>query len=217
MEPSKLYDTAPDSCDRLQGGYNLSATAAGVEATLRVLLGERPLRLAPARPSQLAMLTISQAVSIQVLLLELEVEAMKSRGSGAAANRGLHDGTGCGMSFKQFDKIASTIEQQLCAPPPLLWHAAVLHLTQLPVTAELLLAQRAGPGAALLLTYVCRQPHMTALCARRAATGAACRAWRSLWQACACQSHLGCRLLGLPLPPRPSLTLALHARLWPWR
>ena len=41
--------------DRAQGGYNLEATAAGVEATLRVLLGERPLRLQLGRPSRLAM------------------------------------------------------------------------------------------------------------------------------------------------------------------
>ena len=49
----------------VQGGYNLAATAAGVEATLRVLLGERPLRLPQGAPSRLAMMTIHQAVTIQ--------------------------------------------------------------------------------------------------------------------------------------------------------
>ena len=53
----------------LEGGYNLAATAGGVEATLRVLLGERPPRLPQgplALPCQVAMMTISHAISIQV-------------------------------------------------------------------------------------------------------------------------------------------------------
>ena len=52
----------------LEGGYNLEATASGVEATLRVLLGERPPRL-PARtppPTHIAMLVIREAIAVQV-------------------------------------------------------------------------------------------------------------------------------------------------------
>ena len=53
----------------LEGGYNLAATAAGVEATLRVLLGEQPPKLPQgpmSLPSRTAMMTISHAISIQV-------------------------------------------------------------------------------------------------------------------------------------------------------
>ena len=53
----------------LEGGYNLAATAAGVEATLRVLLGEQPPKLPRgplSLPSRTAMMTISQAISVQV-------------------------------------------------------------------------------------------------------------------------------------------------------
>ncbi len=51
----------------LEGGYNLSATAAGCEAVLRVLLGARPGRLpAPAAPSTLALLALQEVVRVQV-------------------------------------------------------------------------------------------------------------------------------------------------------
>lgn len=51
----------------LEGGYNLSATAAGCEATLRVLLGGRPGRLpAPAAPSTIALLALQEVVRAQV-------------------------------------------------------------------------------------------------------------------------------------------------------
>lgn len=52
----------------LEGGYNLDATAAGVEATMRVLLGERPPRLpvdtSPASP--IAMMAIREVIAVQV-------------------------------------------------------------------------------------------------------------------------------------------------------
>ena len=51
----------------LEGGYNLSATAAGCEATLRVLLGGAPGRLpAPAAPSTIALLALQEVVRAQV-------------------------------------------------------------------------------------------------------------------------------------------------------
>ena len=53
----------------LEGGYNLAATAAGVEATLRVLLGEQPPKLPRGPlclPSRTAMMTLSHAISVQV-------------------------------------------------------------------------------------------------------------------------------------------------------
>ena len=54
----------------LEGGYNLSATAAGCEATLRVLLGGRPGRLpAPAAPSTIALLALQEVVRAQVRAL----------------------------------------------------------------------------------------------------------------------------------------------------
>ena len=51
----------------LEGGYNLSATAAGCEAVLRVLLGAKPLRFAkPAVPCTAALLALQQVVAVQV-------------------------------------------------------------------------------------------------------------------------------------------------------
>ena len=52
----------------LEGGYNLEATAAGVEATLRVLLGERPPKLPANTPptSSIAMMVIHDVISKQV-------------------------------------------------------------------------------------------------------------------------------------------------------
>lgn len=51
----------------LEGGYNLSATAAGTEASLRVLLGERPTPLAdPGAVNSLAASAIREVVRIQV-------------------------------------------------------------------------------------------------------------------------------------------------------
>ena len=52
----------------LEGGYNLAATAAGVEATMRVLLGERPPPLPTTTPpvSRIAMMVIHEVISVQV-------------------------------------------------------------------------------------------------------------------------------------------------------
>ena len=51
----------------LEGGYNLSATAAGVAAVLRVLLGERPGRLlSNSSPSPLAIFALQEVVRVQV-------------------------------------------------------------------------------------------------------------------------------------------------------
>jgi hypothetical protein len=51
----------------LEGGYNLSATAAGTESSLRVLLGERPPPLADAGAvNSLAATAIREVVRIQV-------------------------------------------------------------------------------------------------------------------------------------------------------
>ena len=52
----------------LEGGYNLEATAAGVEATMRVLLGERPPKLPPDTPpvSHIAMIVIHEVIAVQV-------------------------------------------------------------------------------------------------------------------------------------------------------
>lgn len=52
----------------LEGGYNLSATAAGCEAVLRVLLGAKPPRFArPAVPCTAALMALQQVVAVQVL------------------------------------------------------------------------------------------------------------------------------------------------------
>jgi hypothetical protein len=54
----------------LEGGYNLAATAAGCEATLRVLLGQRlPHFAKPTVPSTPAMLALQQVVHVQVRAL----------------------------------------------------------------------------------------------------------------------------------------------------
>lgn len=52
----------------LEGGYNLEATAAGVEATMRVLLGERPapLPIGTAPASRIAMMVIHEVIARQV-------------------------------------------------------------------------------------------------------------------------------------------------------
>ena len=51
----------------LEGGYNLGATAAGCEATLRALLGAPPPRLPkPAVPCAAALLALQQVVAVQV-------------------------------------------------------------------------------------------------------------------------------------------------------
>lgn len=51
----------------LEGGYNLSATAAGCEASLRVLLGQRvPPFPKPPVPSTAALLALQQVVRVQV-------------------------------------------------------------------------------------------------------------------------------------------------------
>jgi hypothetical protein len=51
----------------LEGGYNLSATAAGCEASLRVLLGQRLPRLPkPPVPCMAALLALQQVVRVQV-------------------------------------------------------------------------------------------------------------------------------------------------------
>lgn len=46
----------------LEGGYNLLSTAAGTEAVVRVLLGERPPTLPAAEqaPGEYAMATVAQ-------------------------------------------------------------------------------------------------------------------------------------------------------------
>lgn len=54
----------------LEGGYNLRATAAGCEATLRVLLGQRVPHFAkPTVPSTPALLALQQVVRMQVCTL----------------------------------------------------------------------------------------------------------------------------------------------------
>ena len=55
----------------LQGGYNLEATAAGVEACMRVCLGERPPPLRPdgrelPAPSAAGLAAIREALILQV-------------------------------------------------------------------------------------------------------------------------------------------------------
>lgn len=51
----------------LEGGYNLTATAAGCEAVLRVLLGAKPPRFAkPAVPCTAALMALQQVVAVQV-------------------------------------------------------------------------------------------------------------------------------------------------------
>jgi len=62
---SMLQSVAP-TVALLEGGYNLIATAAATEATLRVLMGERPPPLPPGRqPSATGMAAIAQAIRIQ--------------------------------------------------------------------------------------------------------------------------------------------------------
>lgn len=53
----------------LEGGYNLSATAAATEACLRVLLGERPAALPfeDRAPSASGMAVIQHVIRIQVM------------------------------------------------------------------------------------------------------------------------------------------------------
>lgn len=60
----------------LQGGYNLEATAAGVEACLRVCLGERPPPLRPdggalPAPSAPGLAAIRESLVVQVGLAQL--------------------------------------------------------------------------------------------------------------------------------------------------
>jgi hypothetical protein len=50
----------------LEGGYNLAATAASVEACVRVLLGEPPARLAgPLIPTRVGLAGIQAALTVQ--------------------------------------------------------------------------------------------------------------------------------------------------------
>jgi hypothetical protein len=50
----------------LEGGYNLAATAASVEACVRVLLGEAPGRLAgPLLPTRVGLAGIQAALAVQ--------------------------------------------------------------------------------------------------------------------------------------------------------
>ena len=66
LPPTQLAAVAPTVL-LLEGGYNLEATAAGVEACARVLLGERPPRLAPGAgaPCQVALLALGEVVRVQ--------------------------------------------------------------------------------------------------------------------------------------------------------
>ena len=51
----------------LEGGYNLRATAAGVEAVLRVLLGQKvPAFVRPAVPCTAGLMAIQQVIKQQV-------------------------------------------------------------------------------------------------------------------------------------------------------
>jgi hypothetical protein len=50
----------------LEGGYNLAATSASVEACVRVLLGEPPARLAgPLIPTRVGLAGIQAALAVQ--------------------------------------------------------------------------------------------------------------------------------------------------------
>lgn len=50
----------------LEGGYNLAATSASVEACMRVLLGEAPGRLAgPLIPTRVGLAGIQAALAVQ--------------------------------------------------------------------------------------------------------------------------------------------------------
>lgn len=50
----------------LEGGYNLAATAASVEACVRVLLGQQPARMeTPLIPSRAGLSAIASALSVQ--------------------------------------------------------------------------------------------------------------------------------------------------------
>lgn len=50
----------------LEGGYNLAATAASVEACVRVLLGQPPARMqTPLVPSPVGLATIARALAVQ--------------------------------------------------------------------------------------------------------------------------------------------------------
>ena len=52
----------------LEGGYNLEATAGGVEATMRILMGERPPQLPASTPpaTNIAMMVIHEVIAVQV-------------------------------------------------------------------------------------------------------------------------------------------------------
>jgi histone deacetylase 6 len=53
----------------LEGGYNLQATAAGCEAVLRVLLGQKvPAFSRPAVPSTAGLMAIQQVIKTQVCI-----------------------------------------------------------------------------------------------------------------------------------------------------
>lgn len=55
----------------LEGGYNLRATAAGCEAVLRVLLGQKvPAFSRPAVPSTPGLMAIQQVIRTQVLTVK---------------------------------------------------------------------------------------------------------------------------------------------------
>jgi histone deacetylase 6 len=50
----------------LEGGYNLAATAASVEACVRVLCGEQPARLQqPLQPTRVGLAAVQAAMSVQ--------------------------------------------------------------------------------------------------------------------------------------------------------
>lgn len=67
----------------LEGGYNLQATAAGCEAVLRVLLGQKvPVFSRPAVPSTAGLMAIQQVIKTQVCVRQLHGPcAQSSRGS----------------------------------------------------------------------------------------------------------------------------------------
>ena len=67
----------------LEGGYNLQATAAGCEAVLRVLLGQKvPAFSRPAVPCTAGLMAIQQVIKTQVCIRHLHGPcAQMSQGS----------------------------------------------------------------------------------------------------------------------------------------
>ncbi len=88
----------------LEGGYNLRATAAGCEAVLRVLLGQKvPAFSRPAVPCTAGLMAIQQVIKQQVRLYAASKDALVQR-----ADRALGMCDGCGGLRSGGDCACST-------------------------------------------------------------------------------------------------------------